>query len=311
MISSYTLLDFIIAVIGVGISYTTIYLAASLGEIFSEKGGVMNLALEGIMAMGAFVAYGIAFNTGNVYLGVVAGIVTGMMMGLLFGFLAITIRINQVLAGLSVWLVGYGISYFIYELTYNRSLILLHSPTLPTVPIPYLVSIPYIGQALFNHTIIDYIVYLIVPLLWYIMFKTKWGLKIIAVGENPRAADSVGIGVNKVRYLVVLFGSAMAGLAGAIISLEVGLFIIGITGGRGFIAVGIAVFSGFNPLYGLLASLLFGVVSAVGPSLAIIGIRIPYEFLDMLPFLLLIVAAMIIARRLLTPSALSMPYQRE
>ena len=308
---SIPLTPFFIAVISVGISYTTIYLIAGLGEIFSEKAGVMNLSLEGIMGMGAFLGYAFSLISGNAYFGLVGGLVAGLMMGLLFAFISITIGVNQVLAGLSVWLVGMGLSDFLFTISFGRASHLITVPKLPTVPIPYLSGIPIVGQMLFDHTLLDYVAYLIVPLLWYIMFRTKFGLKIISVGENPRAADSVGINVNRTRYIMVLFGSSMAGISGSIISLTTGLYQVGMIAGRGWIAIGIAAFSGLNPAYGLLASLIFGVISAFGPSLMIIGYRIPYEFLDMTPFIALLVVVMMISKRMLMPSAHGKPYKRE
>jgi simple sugar transport system permease protein len=310
-LASIPLIPFFIAVISIGISYTTIYLIASLGEIFSEKAGVLNLSLEGVMAMGAFLGYVFSFISGNPYFGLVGGLVAGLILGLLFAFISITIGVNQVLAGLSVWLVGMGLSDFIYTISFGRTSYLITVPKLPTVPVPYLSGIPIIGQMLFDHTLVDYAAYLSVPLLWYIMFRTNFGLKIISVGENPRAADSLGINVNRIRYIMVLFDSSMAGLSGSMISLTAGLYQVGMIAGRGWIAIGIAAFSGLNPAYGLLASLIFGVVSAFGPSLMIVGYRIPYEFLDMTPFIALLVVVMMISKRMLMPSALGKPYKRE
>ena len=302
---------FFLEIVSIGIGYTTIYLLASLGEIFAEKSGVLNLSLEGIMALGAFLGYTFSLITRNPYIGLLGGALAGLILGTIFGFIAITLGVNQVLAGLSIWLVGMGVADFLYTLVYSRMPILLTAPKLPDVPIPYLSSIPILGRVLFDHTLVDYVAYAIVPILWYIMFKTKWGLKIISVGENPKAADSVGINVNLIRYLTVIFDSVLAGISGSVISLTVGLYQVGMIAGRGWISIGIAAFSGLNPAYGFLGSLLFGVVSALGPSLMIIGIKVPYEFLDITPFLALIAVVMIISKRMRFPSAHGQPYKRE
>jgi len=309
--SNLPLSIFFADVITIGIGYTTIFLLASLGEIYAEKSGVLNLSLEGIMSMGAFFGYSFAILFDNPYFGLLGGILAGLLLGIIFAYISITLGVNQVLAGLSIWLVGIGISDFLYTLTFGRSMFLLTAPTLKNVPIPYLSDLPVIGKMFFEHTIIDYIAYLLVPFLWYFLYKTKAGLKIISVGENPRAADSVGINVNKVRYATVLFGSIMSGLSGSYIALTVGLYQVGIIAGRGWISIGIAAFSGLNPAYGLLGSLLFGLISAIGPSFMIIGYKIPYEFLDITPFLALIVVVMLISKRMRMPSSHGQPYKRE
>jgi len=303
--------EFLLEIIKIGISYTTVYLLASLGEIYAEKSGVLNLSLEGIMAMGAFLGYVFALASNNPYAGLLGGLIAGLALGFLFAFVAITLGVNQVLAGLSVWLMGIGLADFFYVITYGKTAVLQIAPKLPTVPVPFLSNLPVIGPVLFDHTLVDYLAYLMVPVLWYIMFKTRAGLKIISVGENPKAADSMGIDVIKVRYATVIFGSVMAGISGSVISMTVGLYQVGIIAGRGWISIGIAAFSGLNPAYGLLASLLFGVVSALGPSLMIIGYRVPYEFLDMTPFIALLVVVMLISKQMRMPSAHGKPYKRE
>jgi ABC-type uncharacterized transport system permease subunit len=305
MVSS--VLDFFLEIIKIGIGYTTVFLLASLGDIYAEKSGIPNLSLEGVMGMGAFLGFYFALIFQNSYMGLLGGILAGAVMGVALSYLVIDLAINQVLAGLSMWLVGMGLSDFLYTLSFSHYPYLVTAPKLPT----YFVSSNLIVSVLLNHTLVDYAAFLSVPLLWFFLFKTKYGLMIIAVGEDPKAADAVGTNVRMVRYATLIFSSTMGGIAGSLIALTVGLYQVGMIAGRGWISIGIANFSGFNPAYGLLASLLFGVISALGPSFMVIGYKIPYEFLNMTPFLALIIAVMIVAKKAIFPASHGQPYKRE
>ena len=291
-----------------GVRLATPYLYASLGEMVGQRSGVLNLGVEGTMLMGAFAAYYALLQTGNPWLGVVAAIVVGALMGLLMAIISVTMQAEQGISGIGLSLFGLGLSSLLLK-------VLVGAPrsisAFQPLHIPFLSDIPYIGEVFFDHNILIYLAYLCVPLSMFLLNRTTFGLKIRAVGQNPAAADSLGVSVNAVRYATVIFGSAMAGVAGA--SLSIGMLSIfqeNMTNGIGYIAVALVYFGGWRPLGVLLGALLFSTVSAFQLWVQVLGLPLPSDIAVMLPYLLTIIVLALGGRQVRQPAALTKPYER-
>ena len=286
-------------------------LLATLGEIYAERSGVLNLGVEGMMIMGAISSYAIAYATGNPWLGVLAAIVIGALFALIHAFISISLKANQIVSGLALTLAGLGISAVIGKAYVGTT---LQDISFTTVSIPLLSEIPILGIGLFTADPIAYIGMISAIVLWYFLFKTKYGLAIRAVGENPAAADTLGINVYLVRYLCVALGGALAGLAGAHLSLAyTPSWIEGMTAGKGWIAVGLTIFAIWNPIRALIGSYLFGLIDVLQFRLQPYGIA--PNILAMLPYLFTIIALLIgtterMKKRIGAPAALCIPYTR-
>ena len=291
-----------------GVRLATPYLYASLGEMVGQRSGVLNLGVEGIMLMGAFSAYYALLLTGNPWLGVLAAIIVGALMGLLMAVISVTMQAEQGISGIGLSLFGLGLSSLLLK-------VLVGAPksvtSFQTLEIPVLSGIPVIGPIFFDHNILIYLAYLCVPLSLFLLNRTTFGLKIRAVGQNPAAADSLGVSVNAVRYATVIFGGAMSGIAGA--SLSIGLLNIfqeNMTNGLGYIAVALVYFGGWRPMGVLLGALLFSTVSALQLWMQVLGVPVPSDIAVMLPYLLTIVVLALGGRQVRQPAALTKPYER-
>ncbi len=303
--------SFIIGILAASIRLATPILLAALGEIFVERAGILNLGVEGIMLMGALSGFLGGYWSGNLWAGVLAGMLTGVLFGLLMGFMSITVRANQVVAGIGITILGGGLSTLLFRLAFGLRTI---PPTLdifPTLPIPLLSQIPFIGPVLFEHNVLVYLALILVPAASAVLYRTHFGLKVRAVGESPDAVDARGISVARTRYLALIIGGAMAGLGGAYLVLgSLGLFWTQMTAGRGFIAIAVVVFSKWDPARALLGALVFGVASALQISLQTLGMPIPSQILLMLPYIITIIVLVGVSRRAEFPSAYAVPYFR-
>ncbi len=283
---------------------TPIVLAA-IGELVVERSGVLNLGVEGMMIMGAVVAFGVALGTGNPYLGVVAGALAGVGMSLLFGFFTVYLASNQVATGLALTLLGLGLAGLIGE-----SFVGTPGVKLEAITIPLLASIPFIGPALFDRDILVYLSFAIVACVAYILFRTRVGLILRATGENAEAAHALGRDVRLIRMAAVAFGGACAGLGGAYLSLVLtAQWTEGMTAGRGWIALAIVVFATWLPWRALVGAYLFGGVIILQLHAQAFGIRVPPQAMTMLPYLATIIALVVLSRnqalmRRNTPAAL-------
>ncbi|MCL4560896.1 MAG: ABC transporter permease [Chloroflexi bacterium] len=301
-------LSVLMGIIVSGIRLATPYLFAAIGETFAQTSGVLNLGVEGIMLMGAFSGFYIASTTGSLWLGLLTAAVVGILMGLLMALVSVTLQAEQGISGIGLSLFGLGLSSLLFEKTIVS--VVAISGFQP-IRIPILGNIPYIGDALFDHSILVYAAFLLVPLSIYVLNHTPIGLKIRAVGQNPQAADSLGISVAKIRYLTVSFGGMMAGIAGASLSLAlIDLFQENMTNGMGYIAVALVYFGGWNPLGVLGGSLLFSFVNAFQLWLQVKGVQIPSNIALMMPYVLTIVALAFAANRARQPTALDKPFER-
>jgi len=266
---------------------------AGLGELVAEKSGVMNLGLEGMMLMGAVSGYAVAAISGHPWLGIAVAIVVGVMMSLLFGFLAISLRANQVAAGLALTIFGTGLSAFLGRPYTSATL----SATIAPWPIPGLSQIPVVGPALFSVTPLAYLAFLIFPVVGWFLYRSKAGLKLRAVGESPEVAHALGFPVTRIRYAAVLFGGGMAGLGGAYYSVVyLRLWQEQITAGRGWIALALVVFATWRPGRLMVGALLFGAVTAWQFYAQAINVPVPTQFLASLPYIATVVVLVVISR---------------
>jgi general nucleoside transport system permease protein len=291
------------------ITAATPLLLAALGELVVERSGVLNLGVEGMMIMGAVVGFAVANQTGSGTLGVLAAIAAGIVMSLLFGFLALSLVTNQVATGLALTILGLGISGMIGE-----SYIGIPGLRLPKLDIPVLSDIPFVGPVFFHQDAIVYLSFALVALVAFVLFRTRTGLILRAVGDNHGSAHALGYSVIKVRYLAVMFGGGCAGLAGAYMSLAyTPQWVENMTAGRGWIALALVVFASWLPLRVVAGAYLFGAVTVLTFHAQAQGIGIPSQFLSSLPYIATIVVLVLISanRRLTlvnTPACLGKPF---
>ena len=304
-------------ILSLGVPFSVALLLASLGEMFNQRAGVFNLGCEGIMCMGAFLGFlpPYLLKTGPLapyaaLFGFAIAMAAGILLGLLFALVTVTFRAEQGIAGIGLQMFGWGVAgtlfrHFIGGVT--------GVPGVPAWAIPGLSRIPFLGGILFNHNPVVYLAFLMVPASWYILFKTPWGLKVRAAGTEPRAADSMGISVNRVRYQALMVGGALAGLGGAYLSLcQAKMFADDLVAGRGFIAVALVYFGRWSPLGILGGALLFSLAQSLQLAIQVAGIKFPYEFAVMLPYILVIlVLALARKARMRGPTHLGVPYNRE
>lgn len=302
-------LPVLLGIIYSGIRLATPYLFAAVGETFAQTSGVLNLGVEGIMLMGAFSGFYVASKTGNLWLGLFIAALVGLLLGLLMAFVSVTLKAEQGISGIGLSLFGLGLSSLLFEKMIGSSAISING--FQPIRIPILGSIPYIGDTFFNHSILVYLAFLMVPVSAYIINKTTLGLKIRAVGQYPHAADSLGISVDRIRYLTVSFGGMMAGIAGASLSLAlINLFQENMTSGIGYIAVALVYFGGWRPSGVLWGSLLFSFVNAFQLWMQVKGVKIPSNIALMLPYVLTILALTFAVNRARQPAALARPFER-
>lgn len=290
-------------------------LLGTLGEIYAERSGVLNLGVEGMMIMGAVTGFGVTLVTGNVWLGILAGALVGGLSALIHAFLSITLRANQVVSGLALTMFGLGMSGLIGGLFVGLPLL---CPLRP-ISIPVLSNIPILGPFLFEHDLLVYFSIAFVPLLWFILFKTRAGINIRSVGESPATADALGVNVFRVRYLCVFLGGLLAGLGGAYLSVAYRpAWTEGMTAGIGWIVIALTIFAMWSPGRALIGSYLFGGVEALQFRLQPPpphGLGISPNLLAMLPYALAVIVLLAgtretIRKRMGAPSALGTPYVR-
>jgi simple sugar transport system permease protein len=314
-----------VIILHAGIATGTVLLFATIGEIFTERSGIMNLGLEGMMLIGAMAAFSVTVATGNGWLGIVVAMLAGGALSLLHGLVTIHFQADQVVSGLALTFLGVGLALVLGDGLSSAGTISL----LPTATIPVLSAIPIIGPIFFtNQSVLVYVGYLLIPFSWFYINRTRPGMHLRAVGENPSAADAMGVNVYRQRYAYVLVGGLLAGLSGATISLAVspGWFSELTTGGLGWIAVGLVIFAAWDPWRAAFGAYAFGalrrtILDIQGPQM-LLGLRNPFFFnpyygffLQMLPFVFVIVVLIIgsreaLRKRIGAPAALGLPYVR-
>ncbi len=295
------------------IRLATPYIFASLGEMFSQRSGVLNLGVDGVMLLGAFFSFYIVYQTDSLLLGVCAALLIGGLMGLATAFISVTLKAEQGISGIGIYLFGLGMS----ELLYKE---LIGTPRtvagFPNINLPVLSDLPWVGEIFFQHNLLIYVAFALVPISHFILNRTTFGLQIRAVGQHPEAADAMGVSVTRVRYITVTLGGMLSGLAGAALSIALlKVFQQNMTAGRGFIAVALVYFGGWRP-YGVLAgAILFSFVNALQLQADVIGFelmgwQIPSEFSNLLPALITIVVLVFTSKRKEKPTALTKPFER-
>ncbi|SCX02753.1 urea ABC transporter, permease protein UrtB [Agrobacterium sp. DSM 25558] len=302
-------MDMFQAILLTVITAATPLVIAALGELVTERAGVLNLGVEGMMIMGAVCAFAAAHITGSPYIGIVAGIASGAVFSLLFGFLTLTLVTNQVATGLALTILGLGVSGMLGE-----SFVGLPGVKLPPIVFPVLSEIPVIGPALFRQDLIFYMsIALVIGIGWF-LFKSRTGLKIRAIGDNHGSAHALGINVIRTRYLAVMFGGACAGLAGAQLSLVyTPQWVENMSAGRGWIALALVVFASWRPWRVLAGGYLFGAVTIGQLHAQALGIGVPSQLLSAMPYIATIVVLIIISHNrrttlINTPASLGKPF---
>jgi simple sugar transport system permease protein len=274
------------------VAAATPLIIASLGVLVSERAGVLNLGVEGIMLVGAVTAFAVGTVTGSLFVGFMAAMAAGMVLGLLFGFLTLTLQTNQVATGLAMALFGVGLSAFL-----GRAFVGMPIERVPVMEIPLLASIPFVGALLFRFDAIVYLSILLYFAVARFLDRSRAGLRLRAIGESPAVAHSLGYPVIRIRYLAVMFGSAMSAIAGAYLSTALTpMWVEGMSAGRGWIVLALVVFATWRPLRVLLGAYLFGGMTVLQLHAQALGIAVPSEFLSMLPYAATIVVLVIICR---------------
>jgi len=294
----------------------TSLLFATLGEIITEKAGNLNLGVEGMMLMGAVIGFQVGYATNNPFLALLFAALAGAIGALIFAFLTVSLRANQVVSGLALTIFGTGFSGFVGQSLIGLKMSEQFTANFQKIKIPVLGDIPKLGEIFFNHDIFVYFGYLTAIVLGLYLYKTRKGLNLTAVGENPAAADAASVRITRYKYTHILLGGALCGLGGAYLSLvQVPVWQENITAGRGWIAVALVIFAAWNPYKALIGAYLFGGLDIIGFRLQGTGIAISQYLFDMTPYLMTIIILVIVSlkkdRKNAPPKALGEPYFRE
>lgn len=312
----------LVATLASGIRLATPFLLASLGEMVGQRSGVLNLGVEGVMLIGAFTSYFTVLRADSVkgsipgidwipdtMLGVIVALMAGFVMGLVYAFMTLIAHAVQGISGIGVFLFGLGITDLLFQKQVGTPKPITG---LSKFEIPLLSDIPKIGEIFFQHNVLVYVAFLLVPTVWLVINKTTFGLNIRAIGETPEAADTLGVSVNRIRLQTILISNMLAALAGAALALEIGIFQQNLTAGQGFIAIALVYFGGWRSWGVMAGALLFGIVSATVVQLKTLGIveGASSSLMAMAPAILTIVVLVIVSRRVSAPAALTKPFDR-
>ena len=303
---------FLTAVIAAAFRQSTSLMFASAGEIVCEKSGVSNIGLEGQMVIGAFISLVVAYETNSILLALLVAGAVSSVSTLVISYLGVARRQNQAVTGLMFNIFASGLTTYFYRMLYGVSGIAPTIETLPDLQIPLLSKIPFLGETVFSQNILVYLALVLSGVIWFALNKTKMGLCIRAVGENPRAAQAAGLNVIRIRTLCMLFTGFLAGLGGAFLVVAInGRFIDDITAGRGYIALAVTILARWNPLLAVGGSLLFGASDALQLRVQTLGLSIPYQFFVMLPYVIVLLSLLLFGRNVAAPKALGMRYEKE
>lgn len=301
----------LISMLDATVSSSTPIALGALSGILCERAGVVNIGIEGMLLGGAFSGVVLGSLFGG-WIGLLAATVTGGLLALLLAVLAVHFRVDQIIIGVVINLLVLGLTSFLTAQVLVKRPELNDAPIFEAIKIPLLGDIPILGPMLFNQTIIVYGMFVLIAVVSFFLFRTRWGLRTRAVGENPKAADTLGVSVAKVRYLAVLYGGMVGGFAGAWFTIgTVGRFDEGMTGGRGFIGLAAMIFGAWNPIGAFFAALVFGFFDSLQQKFAVLETPIPSEFLAMAPYLVTIIVVAGLVGRARPPAADGQPYQKE
>jgi simple sugar transport system permease protein len=288
-------------------------LLATMGELIAERSGVLNLGIEGTMLLGAMTGFTAAYFTGNLWLGVAAAIATGAVVGLLMALLTVVLGVSQHVSGIGTTLLTTGLAYFFYRLIFGQPALPPNVVPFAAFPVPVLSEIPLLGPIMFNQNAITYLALLSVPATWWALHKTRWGLNLRTVGENPRAADTAGVSVWSVRIQALVLSGALMGLGGVFLAIaQFNAFTFGVISGRGWVCIALVVFGQWMPWRCAGGVLLFAMVEALQLRLQAHNVlNIPYEIFLMLPFVMTILAMALVSRNANAPASLLIPFRKE
>jgi simple sugar transport system permease protein len=284
----------------------------ALSGVLCERSGVVNIAIEGMLLGGACTSAVVGSITGDPWIAIASAMLVGGLLALLLAVLAIRYFVDQIIAGFVINILATGLTSFLAVRLLQPNPALNSPPRLPIMPIPLLSDIPVLGPILFRHNLFVYTVFILVIVIWFALYRTRWGLRVRAVGEHPKAADTVGINVNFIRYRNVVLGGIVAGLGGAYFTIgSTGAFEREMTAGRGFIGLAAMIFGGWNPIGGALAALVFGFADAVQARASVLNIPIPSEILLSVPYIVTIIVVAGLIGRVRMPAADGQPYKKE
>jgi simple sugar transport system permease protein len=313
MIAELLTAHVLIGIAASGVRLATPYLFASLGETLGQRSGVLNLGVEGQMLMGAYAAFIVTFKTGSPWLGLLAAIMTGAMMGFAMAFISVTLKAEQGISGIGFYLFGLGMSDLLFQKTLRtvETVRGFQPLRIPALEQSSSALIRALDDIFLSHNVLVYIAFALVPISAFILNKTTLGLKIRAVGQNPQAADTLAVSVERIRYFTVTAGGVMSGIAGASLSIALlNVFQQNLTAGQGFIAVALVYFGGWRPFGVLAGALIFSVVNALQVWVQVLGIPIPSDIAVMMPYVLTILALILAVQRVQQPAALSRIFER-
>lgn len=301
-----------IDLLAVTVLMSTPLLFGAIAEVFAERAGVMITAIEGIFLMGALGGFVGAYLSGNLYFGLFVAILTGMAVAAFYGWITVYLKQHQVVTGTAISILVAGLSSYFMRVFFGAPILPLTVEPLKAIPLPLLSQIPVLGPILFTQNILTYLIYCIVPLSWFVLYRTSLGLAIRSAGENPEAVDVAGISVERIRFSMVLLAGAMGGIAGAFYSIGyLGMFTANIIGGRGWIAFAICFLGNWNPLGALAGTIVFGLAEAIAIYMQSSGSMLfPNEFFIAAPYILTIVLT-ISRKSFNVPARLGLPYRKE
>lgn len=294
------------------IRMATPILLVAMAELYSERAGLVNIGLDGIMSMGALIGFLIGYITGNPVLGILAGALAGIAVNMIYAFCTITLCAEQIVYGMAINIFAPALASFIYRAYFSDTSTVVQGNSMKPVAIPLLSQIPILGPLFFNHPVLVYLAYLFVPVTWVFLNKTKAGLNFKAVGEYPKAAETLGVNVIRQKYLASTICGALAGIGGAYLTIcYTSTYSEGIVAGRGFIALSAVIFGRWMPGGVMLACLLFGFCDAIQIRLQLLSPGTPYQLLQMIPYLCTLVVLVIFGIKKSGPKANGKPYFRE
>ncbi|MCB0213576.1 MAG: ABC transporter permease [Anaerolineae bacterium] len=310
-------ITFLVGLLGATLRVATPLLFATIGELYTERSGVLNLGIEGIMFLGAFVGFAIAAKSAEaglaayLWLGLGGAIIAGIIMGLLMAFFSVSLGVNQHVSGLGITLLSTGLSLFGFRIIFGQSSVL---PSIePFAQFSIFGDLPIVGP-IFDQYLLTYLAFIVLlPLAWWLLYRTSFGLELRSVGENPEAADAAGVNVFRVRYITLALGGALMAIGGAFLSLaQLGAFSPGIIAGRGWVCIALVIFAKWDPIRAMWGALLFGGVFALQLRLQLLDlVDIPFEFFLALPYLVTIAALALAGRNVAYPGAYLKAYRRE
>lgn len=301
--------DFTVYLIAATLRIATPLIFATLGELFCERAGILNLGIEGTMFFGAFAGFAAASLSGSLWVGVLTALVGGIISGLIMSLLSVRLGVNQHVSGLGITLLMTALSLYLFRVIFGESRIL---PSIqPFKQLSIFPNNPVLGP-IFSQYTLTYIAIALVPIVWWVVFRTNFGLKLRSVGDNPEATDAAGINVYRLRTTALVIGGALMGVGGAFLTVaQLGSFTFGIVAGRGWVCIALIIFGNWHPIKVFLGALLFGGVQALQSRLQLTGLKLPYELFLALPYIVTIIALTIAGRNASYPAALLKPYKRE